>query len=166
MVGPDRHHRTMRPAISTRPSSSPKSAHHVKASRGCPKPSISGQGLCSARHLRRPGASHYWNTPEGHGGKVDKDTPTSGRPWHPCFPQARASELMPENNLLSPDRKGAPWRKSACSAPCRSAPMPPGTQARRHRTAFGCSRWPTAGAEGGLHCHRTLERPLRDGRHE
>ena len=46
MVGPDRHHGTMRPAISTRPSSSPKRAP-CRASRGCPR--RSGPRACSAR---------------------------------------------------------------------------------------------------------------------
>ena len=63
MVGPDRHHATMRPAISTRPSSSPKRAP-CRASRGVSE-AIRAKGLFCSLYADR--ASHFWNTPEAGG---------------------------------------------------------------------------------------------------
>ena len=61
---------------------------------------------------------------------------------HPCFPQAGAPGDAREQPALAPSLP-PPWRKSAMSSEI-DHPWPPTSCGAR--TAFGCSRWTTAGA--------------------
>ena len=73
-------------------------------------------------------------TPQGLGS-------ASGLSWHPCFPQAGAPGDAREQPALRPIAAAA---VAEIPMSVRASPMPPTSCGAR--TAFGCSRWTTAGA--------------------
>ena len=127
-------------------------AERPPAKRRGPKPSISDEALLVAIEAQlEASALGGRGTPRGLGSKA------SGLSWHPCFPTSGCSGWCATNNRA---------RRPIAAAAVSGNPHVGGIIAHAPnlmmgpRTAFGCSRWTTAGA-GYSPPFRALERRVR-----
>ena len=110
------------------------SAERAPAKRRGPKPAVSDQALLVA--IEADLEASPWEG-EGHRKVWARLRVCRG---HPCFPQAGAPGDAREQPALAPSRAAA---VAEIPMTVRSSPMPPTSCGAR--TAFGCSRWTTAG---------------------